>query len=153
MQSYPAGTKDDSFQRLLLEFSDSAAKTVSSSELLRLFCRETRNYFQASGSYVWHFLPPDQLLGAEADGWMAEHFRNARLKTSESAIAEEAIHKKKPVLRNALDTANYPLAAEFSAQAVMAVPLIVSNEVLGAAVFLHNSDPQFFTQDHLAKAH
>jgi PAS domain S-box-containing protein len=152
LQSYPAGTKDDSFQRLLLEFSDSAAKTVSSSELLRLFCRETRNYFQASGSYVWHFLPPDQLLGAEADGWMAEHFRNARLKTSESAIAEEAIHKKKPVLRNALDTANYPLAAEFSAQAVMAVPLIVSNEVLGAAVFLHNSDPQFFTQDHLAKA-
>jgi two-component system NtrC family sensor kinase len=136
----------------LLEFSEGAAKTLSSSELLSLFCRQTRAYFGTSGSYVWHFHPPDQLTGAEADGWMAEHFRNARLKTSESAIAEEAIHNKKPVLRNQLNTSRYPLAAEFSAQAVMAVPLIVSNEVLGAAAFLHNSDPHFFTPDHLAKA-
>jgi GAF domain-containing protein len=35
---------------------------------------------------------------------------------------------------------------------LMAVPLIVSNEVLGAVVFLHDSDPQFFRPDHTAKA-
>lgn len=151
-RSYSAGADDDSFQRQLLEFSEAAAKTVSSAEVLRLFCRQTRSYFQASGSYVWHFLPPDQLIGAEADGSMAEHFRNIRLKTSESAIADAAIHNKKPVLRNALNTSHYPLAAELKARSVMAVPLIVSNEVLGAAVFLHNSDPQFFTSDQLAKA-
>jgi PAS domain S-box-containing protein len=152
LRTYSAGAADDSFQKHLLEFSEAAAKTVSSSELLQLFCRKTRNYLQTSGSYVWHFLAPDQLLGAEADGWMAERFRNARLKTSESAIAEEAIHNKKPVLRNGLNTSNYPLAAELNAQSVMAVPLMVSNEVLGAAVFLHNSDPHFFTRDHLAQA-
>lgn len=152
MRSYSAGATEDSFQKHLLDFSEAAAKTVSSSELLKLFCRDTRSYFQASGTYVWHFLPPDQLVGAEADGWMAEHFRNARLKTSQSAIADEAIHNKKPVVRNALNTSGYPLAAELKAQAVMAVPLMVSNEVLGAAVFLHNSDPQFFTADHLAQA-
>jgi len=152
LRSYSAGATEDSFQKQLLDFSEAAAKIVSSSELLSLFCRKTRGYFQVSGSYVWHFLPPDQLVGAEADGWMAEHFRDARLKTSQSAIANEAIHNKKPVLRNALNTSGYPLAAELNAQAVMAVPLMVSNEVLGAAVFLHNSDPQFFTTDHLAQA-
>jgi PAS domain S-box-containing protein len=149
---FPAGAKEDSFQRLLLEFSEAAAKAVSSSDLLRLFCRETRNYFQASGSYVWHFLPPDQLLGAEADGWKAEQFRDARLKTSDSAVAGEVIKAKKPVFRNALDTSKYPMAADFNAKSLMAVPLMVSNEVLGAAVFLHNADLQFFSDDHLAKA-
>jgi two-component system NtrC family sensor kinase len=101
---------------------------------------------------VWHFLPPDQLLGSEAEGWMAERFRNARLRTNDSTVATEAIHKKKPVYFNGLNGAKYPLAAEYNARAAMAVPLIVSNEVLGAAVFLHDSDSNFFTPDHVAKA-
>ena len=146
------GAEDDSFQKLLLEFSGAAAKAVSSAEILKLFCRETHSYFRVSGSYVWNFFPPDQLVGAEAHGWMAEHFRNAKLKTSESAIADESIHKKKPIYLNSLNTSRYPLAQEFHAQAMMAVPIIVSNGVLGAAVFLHNSDPHFFTPDHVAKA-
>lgn len=129
-----------------------AAKTVSSAELLNTFCRETRTYFQSSGSYVWRFLPPDQLLGVEADGWMADQFRNLRLKASESAITHEAIHRRKPLFRNSIDTSSYPVAAAFHARSMLAVPLIVSNEVLGAAVFLHTSDPHFFNSGHLAKA-
>jgi len=152
LQTQATGTEDDSFQQLLLEFSTAAAKAVSAPEILKLFCRETRRYFRVSGSYVWQFVPPDQMIGAEADGWMAEHFRNANLKTSESAIGYEAIHNKRAVCLNELNTSRSSLAAEFRAQAMMAVPLIVSNEVLGAAVFLHNSDPHFFTDDHLAKA-
>ena len=152
MRSYPTGTTDDSFQKLLLEFSEAAAKAISSAELLKLFCQETRAYFQTSGCYVWRFLPPDQMQGIEADGWMAENFRGVRLKTADSAIAPEAIYGKKPVIRNDLDTTQYPLAAQFGARAMLAVPLILSNEVLGAAVFLHTSDPHIFNSDHLAKA-
>lgn len=152
LRSYTTGAQDDSFQKLLLEFSEAAAKTVSSAELLKLFCKETRSYFQSSGTYVWRFLPPDQLQGVEADGWMAEEFRGARLATSDSAIAEDAIHRKKPIFRNALDTSHYPMAAQLNAQSVLAVPLIVSNEVLGAAAFVHTSDAHFFNSDHLAKA-
>ena len=83
---------------------------------------------------------------------MADNFRNVRLQTADSAIAAETIHGKKPVICNHLDTSHYPLAAEFGARALLAVPLMLSNEVLGAAVFLHTSDPQFFNSDHLAKA-
>ncbi len=148
----PTGAADDPFQILLLKFSAAAAKAVSAAEILSAFCRETRSYFQVSGVGVWHFLPPDQLVGAEADGWMAEHFRNARLRADESTVVTEAIHRKKPVYFNALNTAKFRSAAEFNARAAMAVPLVVSNEVVGAAVFLHNTEPHFFTPDHVAKA-
>ena len=53
------------------------------------FAALTRAYFGVSGSYIWHFFPPDQLVAEEADGWMAEQFRNVRLKTNQSAIVVE----------------------------------------------------------------
>ena len=152
LHSHPAGSETDSFQKLLLEFSGAASKAISSADILKLFCRETREYFQTSGTYVWHFAPPDQLIGVEADGWMADQFRHARLRTYESAIASEAVLNKKPVYINSLDTGSYPMAAEFRARSIMAVPLILTDAVLGAVVFVHTEDPDFFTQDHVAKA-
>jgi two-component system NtrC family sensor kinase len=152
LRSHPAGTEDDSFQTLLLEFSGAAAKADSSSEILKLFCHETRKFFQVSGSYVWQFSPPDRLVAAEADGWMADRFLDTHLRIHESAIAAECIVKKQPIYLNGVDSARYPLAAEFQARSIMAVPIIVSHEVLGAAVFLHNSDIRFFTPDHISKA-
>ena len=152
VHSYPGGAKDDSFQNLLFDFSTAAAKATSSLDVLKLFCRETRKYFQVSGVYVWKLIPPDQLMGAEADGWMAAKFRGARLRTYEPAIANEAILKRQTLWINGLDTSQYPMAAEFQVRSIMAVPLILSNEVLGAVVFLHNSDADFFRQDHASKA-
>ena len=146
------GSEDDSFQKLLLAFSSSAAKATSSSEILRIFCRATRSYFQVSGTYVWRLLPPDQMVGVEADGWMADRFRDARLGARESAIANEAIHKKRAVYFNAIDTAHDPMAEQYGAKSMLAVPLMMSNEVIGAAVFLHTIEPYFFNPDHVAKA-
>jgi hypothetical protein len=60
VQSYPGRAEDDLFQNLLLDFSAAASKSNSSAEILKLFCRATRNYFQVSAAYVWQFLPPDQ---------------------------------------------------------------------------------------------
>jgi PAS domain S-box-containing protein len=144
--------EDDAFQRLLLELSGAAAKGVSSADILQLFCRSTRAYFGVSGAYVWHFTAPDQLVGAEADGWKAERFRNARLKTSDSPVAAEAIQRKKAVYANSLNTSRYPAASEFSARATMAAPVVVFNEVIGAVMFLHTSDSSFFDQDYASKA-
>jgi len=83
---------------------------------------------------------------------MAAKFRGARLRTYEPAIANEAILKRQTLWINGLDTSQYPMAAEFQVRSIMAVPLILSNEVLGAVVFLHNSDADFFRQDHASKA-
>ncbi len=136
----------------MLEFSGAAAQGRSSAEILDLFCSSTRDYFCVSGAYVWQLLLPDQFVGTAASGWMADRFRDARLERDESGIAAEAIRQKKTVYVNGLNPAAYPLAAEYQAKSLMAAPLIVFNEVIGAAVFLHHAEAHFFTPDHAAKA-
>ena len=145
---------DDAFQRLLLKFSDAAAQGTPAEALIRLFCQATRQLFGVDGAYYWQRISADELQGAEADGLLADRFRGTRVKASQSsvAIAVEAIRQRKTVYENQLDPARYLMAAEFGARSIMAAPLVVSNDSIGAAVFLHCSDPDFFTPDLAAKA-
>jgi len=148
----PSPRSDEAFQKLLLQFSAAAARGTSSDDLIQLFCRATHDFFQVDGTYFWQFASPDELVGTEAVGLMADRFRGWRMKTTASAVAIEAIRKRKTVYVNRLDPARYPMAAEFHACSLMAAPLVVSNEVIGAAVFLHDSNPDFFGEDLAAKA-
>ena len=50
----------------LLRFSAAAAQGTDIASLIRLFCRETREFFQVSGVYFWQCLSPDEMVGAEA---------------------------------------------------------------------------------------
>jgi len=143
---------DDLFQQFLLDFSNVAAQGHSSTDLLQFFCQSACRYFGVSGTYLWNFVPPDQLIGVAASGWMANQFHNVRLRWHESAVASEAIRKKRALYINGLNTAGYPLAAQFQARSLMAAPLVVFGEVTGAVVFLHNSDAHFFNPDHTEKA-
>ena len=145
---------DDAFQRLLLRFSDAAAQGTPAEALIRLFCQATRQLFGVDGAYYWQRISADELQGAEADGRLADRFRGTRVKASQSsvAIAVEAIRQRKTVYENQLDPARYLMAAEFGARSIMAAPVVVSNDSIGAAVFLHCSDPDFFTPDLAAKA-
>ena len=143
---------DDAFQQLLLRFSAAAAEGTSPPALIRLFCGQTRGFFQVDGVYVWQRGSGNELIGADADGVMAERFRGTRLTASQSAVAIEAFQQRKPVLRNRLDPNRYEMAAEYGARSIMAAPLVVGNEAIGAATFLHCSDPDFFNEDMAAKA-
>jgi two-component system NtrC family sensor kinase len=142
---------EDAFQRLLLKFSAAAAEGVDAPSLIRLFCTATREFFQVDGAYFWRCVAKDELLGTEAVGLMAEGFRGTTLKSPQSAVAADAIRNRKTVYVNHVDSSRYTLAAEFHARSLMSAPLIVSNEVVGAAVFLHTSDTPF-TEDDAAKA-
>ena len=143
---------DEAFQQLLLRFSAAAAKGTEAAALIRFFCRETREFFQVSGVYYWQSLSPEELVGAEADGVFAERFRGMRMKSSESAVSGEAVRKRRTIFANSLDSSHYTRAVEFGARSMMAAPLVVSNEVLGAIAFLHDSNPLFFNDDLAAKA-
>jgi len=148
----PNPRSDEAFQKLLLHFSAAAAQGTDTASLIRLFCRETREFFQVSGVYFWQCLSPDEMIGAEADGLLADRFRGLHLKASESAVSGEAVRKRRTIFVNFLDAARYQRAFEFQARAMMAAPLVVSNEVLGAITFLHDSKPGFFDDDMAAKA-
>ncbi len=145
---------DDAFQRLLLKFSDAAAQGTPTQALIRLFCQATREFFQVDGAYFWQRVSADELLGAEADGVMADRFPGTRVKSGQNsvAIAAEAMRQQKTVYENRLDPARYLMATEYHARSILAAPLVVSHEAIGAAVFLHCSDPDFFNPDLAAKA-
>ncbi len=142
----PGPPSDEAFQKLLLRFSAAAGQDPDAPSLIRRFCQATREFFQVDGAYFWHCDSSGELIGTEADGVMAERFRGTRLKASESAVAVEAVRQRKTIRANHLDPTRYRLAAEFHARSIMAAPLVVSNEVIGAAVFLHCSDPDFFSE-------
>ncbi|HMH06457.1 MAG TPA: GAF domain-containing protein, partial [Terriglobales bacterium] len=143
---------DEAFQRLLLQFSAAAADGSSPPALIRLFCQATREFFHADGAYFWQRVSADELMGAEADGPMADRFRGTRLTASQSAVAIEAFQQRKAVLKNRVDPARYLMAAEYGARSILGAPLVVGNEAIGAATFVHCTDPDFFNEDLAAKA-
>ena len=144
---------EEAFQQLLLRFSIAAADPASSpDQLISLFCRTTRDFFGADGVYVWRRLSKEELVGAEADGFRAEQFRGMRLKADQNAVTQEAIAERRTVVANHLDPARSVFAVQFETRSVMVAPLVVGNEVVGAAVFTHTSDPAFFNEDLAAKA-
>ena len=143
---------DDAFQNLLLRFSEAAAQGTPAPALIRLFCQATRRFFRVDGTYFWRCDSPEELVGAEADGLMAADFSGRRLRARESAVAIEAIRQRKTLYMSEPLPGLYPVAAEFRAKSLMAAPLVVSNEVIGAAVFLQASEADYFNDDLAAKA-
>ena len=91
-------------------------------------------------------------MGWAADGPLADQFRGTGLKAGESAVVKEAIRQRRAVYVNYVDISRYPLAEKFHAQALMAAPLVVSNEAIGAVAFLHDSVPEFFNNNLAIKA-
>jgi len=142
---------DSAFQKLLLRASLSDASEIPAAARIRQFCRTCREFFQVDGVYFWQFFPPDELIGGEADGLMADLFGGTRLKANDNAVLKEAIQQGKTVYVNHLPT-RFKMASQFQARALMATPLIVGNKVVGAAAFLHMSDPGFFNDDLAGKA-
>ncbi len=143
---------DEAFQALLLRIAAEANDRSDAASLIHLFCHATREFFQVSGAYFWRRESEDQLVGEEADGKMAERFQGLRLKPHESAVTMEAVRRRRAVFVNQLDATKYTAASEFGARSLMAVPLVVFNEVIGATTFLHDSDEEFFNEDLAAKA-
>lgn len=152
----PPPRAEEAFQELLLKFSTAASDlspTSDSSSLISLFCSATREFFLVDGVYFWRYnAVGEMLIGQEADGWMAESFRGRHLAANQTAVVQEAISQRRAVYINNPDISQFPMAAEFQAKCLMAVPLIVSGQIIGAAAFLHKSLADFFNEDLAAKA-
>ena len=146
-----AGSGED-FQKLLLRLSPTASERTEPSALIEFFCRAVCEFFRVSGVYFWRCESADELVGEQAYGKMSDRFPGLRMRADESAVAAEAVRQRRTVIVNHLNTAAYPAAMEFEARSMMAAPLVVLNEVMGAVSFLHDSDNQFFTEDMASKA-
>ena len=138
------GPSDARFQEILLEFSTAASQGIPALALIETFCRTARQYFRVDGVYFWQRSSSDELLGVVANGLRASEFPGMRLKDSDSAVTAEAVRTRKTVYINRVDVSRHTTAAEFHAKALMAAPLVVAGEVIGAAVFLHGLESDFF---------
>jgi PAS domain S-box-containing protein len=144
---------DEAFQKLLLQIASKAAERVDSSSLVRFFCRAAREFFGVSGVYFWRRYADDELVGEQATGKMAERFIGLRLLPQQSAVTAEAVRSRRTVLSNQFKpNPSFPAAYQFEARSLMAAPLVVFSEVIGAVTFLHDSDEAFFNEDLAAKA-
>jgi PAS domain S-box-containing protein len=143
---------DQGFQRLLLEIAARAGERTSSRSLIEFFCRETRQLFQVSGVYFWKCHAGDELVGEQASGKMADTFTGLHLRPDQSTVTAEAVRQRRTIFANHVNPAHFPLAKDFGARSLMAAPLVVSNEAIGAIAFLHDSIDDFFDQDLAAKA-
>jgi PAS domain S-box-containing protein len=143
---------DDAFQKLLLRIAAQAGQRSDSHSLIQLFCRATREFFRVSGVYFWRCQPGDELVGEQADGKLAERFAGLRVRPDQSAVTAEAVRQRRTIFANHVQSATFPAAEEYGARSLLAAPLMVSNEVIGAVTFLHDSIDDFFNEDLTAKA-
>jgi len=143
---------DEAFQKLLLRIAAKAGERTDSKSLIQLFCRATREFFRVSGVYFWRCQPADELVGEHADGKLAERFVGMRVRPEQSAVTAEAVRQRRTIFGNHVKSATFPAAREYGARALLAAPLLVSNEVIGAVTFLHDSIDDFFNEDLASKA-
>ena len=144
---------DEAFQKLLLRIAAKAAERADAASLIQLFCAATREFFQVSGVYFWRRHAGDELIGEQADGKLAERFIGLRLLPQQSAVTAEAVRNRRTIFVNQMQPSpTFPAARQFEARSLMAAPLVVFDEVIGAATFLHDSDEGFFNEDLAAKA-
>jgi PAS domain S-box-containing protein len=146
-------SSDDAFQKLLLRIAAKAAERSDPTSLIQLFCSATREFFQVSGVYFWRRHPGDELVGEQADGKLAERFAGIRLLPQQSSVTAEAVRRRRTVVANhQVPSAMLPALQPFEGRSLMAAPLVVFDEVIGATTFLHDSEDDFFNDDLAAKA-
>jgi PAS domain S-box-containing protein len=144
---------DDAFQKLLLRIAAKAAERADPSSLIQLFCHASREFFQVSGVYFWRRHSSDELVGEQAAGKLADRFIGIRLLPQQSAVTTEAVRARRTIFINHLQSSpTVPALRQFEARSLMAAPLVVFDEVIGAATFLHDSDEGFFNEDLADKA-
>jgi two-component system NtrC family sensor kinase len=144
---------DEAFQKLLLRIAAKAGQRGGTASLIQFFCQATREFFQASGVYFWRRHAGDELVGEHADGKLAERFIGIRLQFQDNANTAEAVRKRRTIIVDSPHLSQtIPALRQFGARSLMAAPLVVFDEVIGAATFLHDSEEGFFNEDLAAKA-
>ncbi len=129
-----------------------AARSSELPALIRFFCSATREFFGVSGAYYWTLSREGLLVGEHAEGHLGERFVGSRLQLDDAAVVCQCVRERRAVYVNGVDAARLPMAGAFDARSLMGAPLIVAGEVIGAIVFLHTTEADFFTDDLAAKA-
>jgi len=151
-EARPHAHTEEPFQKLLVRIAGKAAERPDANALIHFFCRVAREFFLCSGVYFWRRHAGNELIGEQADGKLAERFIGLRLLPHQSVVTASVIRSRRTTFVNHVASALFPAAREFDAHSLMAAPVVVFDEVIGAVTFLHDSEDEFFTEDLAAQA-
>jgi PAS domain S-box-containing protein len=143
---------DESLKQLLRRIAAKAGEDSDAESLIRLFCQSTREFLQVPGACFWRPQPEGDLIVESAEGVLGELFRGLRLPKERTSLAAEALRQRRTIFINRLHDDSDPTAAGFGVRSILAVPIIVFSDVIGAATFFQTEDDDFFNDDLASKA-
>jgi PAS domain S-box-containing protein len=141
---------EEPFRRFLLRLSAVMADASDATSLIRLFCNACCDYFGVAATCYWK-LDGDQLVATEAQGCVPSNFVGTRVLLGSGTITAQAVCSRTTIYQNRLDLPAYPFASAATGCALMAAPVSAGDEV-GALVFVHETDAEYFTDDLAEKA-
>ena len=146
-----AAGADGALQKLQRRLAAKATERSGANDLIQFFCHTTREFFQVTGVYFWRSHSVDELVGEVADGKMADRFVGIRIRPDQSAVTAHAVRQQKTIFANHVESVSFPAAKEYQARSLLAAPVVVSNEVVGAVTLMHDSDDNFFNDEIASK--
>jgi PAS domain S-box-containing protein len=148
--SRPAVSSDDSFQTVLLELSGAAAQGLEFEEMLHLFCRLTREHFQASTVFCW-LVKGRELFGLDGSGADVSNYLGKRIPLDANTYSGRAVRDRVTVLVNDVPAQPDEIARRRPVESILVVPLVLGGPVIGVIVLSHNSEKHFFSEELVAK--
>ncbi|MCA9980577.1 MAG: GAF domain-containing protein, partial [Anaerolineales bacterium] len=130
--------------------------TLDQQTVLDLICQESRAIFNADGVYIWE-KQENQLIGLAAEGQGQESFTQQQLalNTAEEYFTQHIIKAGESRFINQFrqhNTINIALAEPENIQAVLGIPLVREENILGVLVVVDRRNPHRFTVKDIYKA-
>jgi signal transduction histidine kinase len=126
--------------------------TLDLSELLNLICRESSVLFQVDAAFVW-LVQGDELVGFAGYGVNREKIIGIRLPLTDSrALGPRVVREKHPIFINKARSSNrlnQALVKLLQVEAILGVPLIKGEQVLGVLMLIDTRNRQRFNQEDL----
>jgi PAS domain S-box-containing protein len=141
---------EESFRQFLVRLSAVTADASDAISLIRLFCSASCDFFGVAAACYWK-LEGDQLVATEAQGCVPSNFVGTRVPLGSGTVTAQAVCNRKTTYQNRMDLRAYPFASEATGCALMAAPVSAGDEV-GALVFVHETEAEYFTDDLAEKA-
>jgi GAF domain-containing protein len=153
---YRQAVANGQFQHTLVETAAAIGSSVALTDVLQAICTHGQRLLGADGVYVWQVDEATrELVGKGAIGHKAERFLGLRMAmTRRGGLAVQAIQERR-VIRghgSADPAASQRLSRLFDAHAMLVVPIVTGDQVIGAVVFTTTSDERQFSEAHAKRA-
>lgn len=117
--------------------------------LLATVCAESINIFKVDSAFLW-LVEGNQMQGYAGQGAGREEFLKLRIPINDPhTLGARVIRQTTPIIVNQArqsDLVNKSLIHVFNAEAILGVPLIQHEQVIGALMLIDGSNPQRFSQ-------